>query len=88
MQAKQHFNRMVTATLPLNGVNYLIPNSDVAFFTKLAKRMKWHPVSIAPTEKKSSWIDEFAGKWQDTRSAEEIIADIYSARTKNEDIVL
>lgn len=30
-----------------------------------------------------SWVDSFAGKWQDSRSAEDIIKDIYDARTFN-----
>ena len=36
--------------------------------------------------KKDSWVDQFAGKWQDTRSTDEIIADIHSARTSNDEI--
>lgn len=30
--------------------------------------------------KTESWVDKFAGKWQDSRSAKEIIADIRDAR--------
>ena len=32
---------------------------------------------------KESWVDQFAGKWQDTRSTDEIIANIHDARTLN-----
>lgn len=35
-----------------------------------------------PTANKG-WASRFAGKWQDNRSAEEIIADIRAARTEN-----
>ena len=29
------------------------------------------------------WASEFAGKWEDERSADEIVADIREARTRN-----
>ena len=34
------------------------------------------------------WADRFSGAWQDSRSAEEIMDDIYSSRTHNRDIIL
>ena len=34
------------------------------------------------------WASEFAGKWKDDRSAEEMIADIREARTINREIEL
>lgn len=36
--------------------------------------------------KTESWVDKYAGKWQDSRSAREIIADIHDARTANGEI--
>ena len=32
---------------------------------------------------KKGWASRFAGKWKDSRSAEEIVSDIRSARTTN-----
>ncbi len=34
------------------------------------------------------WASEFAGKWEDERSADEIVADIREARTSNREIEL
>jgi hypothetical protein len=34
----------------------------------------------------SSWIDNFAGKWKDSRSTSQIIKDIHAARTYNSEI--
>lgn len=35
-----------------------------------------------------NWASEFAGKWKDNRSAEEIVDDIRKARTTNREIDL
>lgn len=81
---------MITATLP-NGVCYNIPLADVAFFQKLAKRMKWSIVSSkdnSETDKATSWADEFSAQWKDDRTAEQIVSDIHAARTANAEIEL
>lgn len=36
----------------------------------------------------STWVDELEGKWVDDKSADMMIEDIKSARTRNSDIVL
>jgi len=82
---------MSTAVLA-NGTSYYIPQSDLSFFTELAERMKWQIIdkikdSSAPTTTKS-WVDDFAGKWQDTRSTAQIIKDIHAARTTNSEMTL
>ena len=35
-----------------------------------------------------AWVAQFVGKWQDARSADEIVADIRDARTNNREIEL
>lgn len=35
-----------------------------------------------------SWVDEFEGKWQDSRSTDKIIADLRNSRTENSDVSL
>lgn len=40
-------------------------------------------VSDRPIPKKKGWASRFAGTWQDSRSAEDIIEDIRAARTTN-----
>ena len=47
--------------------------------------MGWKKVKSS-FAKKESWVDQFAGKWQDNRSTDEIIADIHNARTSNDEI--
>lgn len=81
---------MITAALP-NGICYKIPRTDMAFFEKLAKRMQW--TVIVPDDKSAatestSWVDEFSAKWKDSRTAEQIVADIHAARTTNAEIEL
>ena len=79
---------MDTAILA-NGESYYIPLSDVGFFKELASRMKWKTTKEAEEASNAkSWVDDFAGKWQDSRSAEEIIMDIHNARSKNSEISL
>lgn len=34
-------------------------------------------------KQRKGWASKFVGKWQDSRSAEEIVADIRAARTQN-----
>lgn len=83
--------RMITAILS-NGTWYSIPSYDQAFFEKLANKMGWIPQQPKDTEriygKKTSWVDEFAGKWMDVRTTEQIVDEIHDARTVNDDIVL
>lgn len=35
-----------------------------------------------------TWVDELEGKWVDDKSAELMVEDIRSARTRNSDIIL
>lgn len=35
-----------------------------------------------------SWVSEFEGKWLDCKSADEMVADIRSSRTKNTEVKL
>ncbi len=82
---------MNTAVLS-DGISYYIPSSDLTFFKELAARMKWEVVSKMKKTPKvsttSSWVDNFAGKWQDERSTSQIIQDIHAARTSNSEISL
>lgn len=69
--------------------SYAIPDYDIDFFAAIAKRMGWEKIEPSKEEAKTeSWVDKYAGKWQDSRSAREIIADIHAARTANGEISL
>lgn len=82
---------MNTAVLS-NGISYYIPKADLTFFKELAARMKWEIVGKAKRSKTvastSSWVDSFAGKWQDNRPTSQIISDIHAARTSNSEVSL
>ena len=41
------------------------------------------PANEQPVSDKKGWASRFAGTWKDSRSAEEIVRDIRSARTTN-----
>ena len=77
---------MTTAIID-NETRYAIPDYDIDFFFFLANKMGWKKVKSS-FAKKESWVDQFAGKWQDNRSTDEIIADIHNARTSNDEISL
>ena len=53
----------------------------------LANKMGWKKIKSS-FAKKESWVDQFAGKWKDSRSTDEIIADIHNARTSNDEVSL
>lgn len=48
---------MNTAILS-NGTSYYIPQADLTFFTELAERMKWQPVSSVKKADKREKLDE------------------------------
>lgn len=82
---------MNTAVLP-NGVSYNIPLADMNFFKELAERMKWEIIDktkkVVQPSSTASWVDSFAGKWQDVRPTAQIIKDIHEARTSNSEVSL
>lgn len=84
---------MNTAVLA-DGLQYVIPNSDIDFFKQLAKKMGWvvyktTMTSVHQTESSSiSWTDEFVGKWQDGRTTDQMLQDIHDARTANDNVTL
>ena len=61
---------------------------DISLKKKLIDKLS---VSIATDRKAKAdkgWASEFAGKWVDSHTTEEIIDDIRSSRTTNSDIEL
>ena len=77
---------MTTAIID-SETRYAIPDHDIDFFIAMANKMGWKKIESS-FAKKESWVDQFAGKWQDTRSTDEIIAYIHNARTSNGEISL
>lgn len=79
---------MNTITLS-DGSCYSVPQSDLNLIRELAAKMKWSIVDKPATDETgNSWVNRFAGKWQDNRSAEQMLDDIHSARTDNSDMSL
>lgn len=39
-------------------------------------------------ESSASWVEQFEGKWMDSKSADEMVADLRSSRTSNSEVVL
>ena len=46
------------------------------------------PINIGVNKKSINWVDELEGKWIDSKSADDMINDIRSARTKNSEVIL
>ena len=59
----------------------LSDNVKLELISLLSISMK-HP-DEGNAKPRKGWASRFAGKWQDSRSAEEIIRDIRAARTEN-----
>ena len=55
--------------------------SDLKLFVALARRQGISVKYIAPSKKKTDVLDEICGKWKDSRTADEMVNDIYSSRT-------
>ena len=45
-------------------------------------------INIGVNKKSINWVDEVEGKWIDSKSADDMINDIRSARTKNSEVIL
>ena len=52
----------------------------------IIKSMKSAVTKAKP--KTSSWVDQFEGKWQDSKDADEKVADLRASRTMNSSISL
>ena len=45
-------------------------------------------INVGVNKKSINWVDELEGKWIDSKSADDMINDIRSARTKNSEVIL
>ena len=51
-------------------------------------RVAHSKINIGVSKKSINWVDELEGKWIDSRSADEMISDIRTARTNNSEVIL
>jgi hypothetical protein len=61
----------------------LSDNVKLELITLLSSSMTHPEEEEEKTEPRKGWASRFSGKWKDSRSAEEIVADIHAARTNN-----
>lgn len=61
-------------------------SSDIKL--ELISRLSASLLEKKESSETSNWVSQLAGRWEDERTAEEIIADIRSSRTSNRDIDL
>ena len=45
-------------------------------------------INVGVSKKSINWVDELEGKWIDSKSADEMVSDIRSARTNNSEVIL
>ena len=86
-------NKIKNAIKLLNGVGHISvvkpekTELDLAREDKAKGRVtKWNSVDEmfeTATLSTGSWVDHFAGKWQDHRTTSQILDDIHEARTGN-----
>ena len=78
------------SNINLQDIYALSPEEKLDLIDLIVKSMK----SVAAkakglaSQKEVSWVDQFEGKWEDSRSAEEMVADIRNARTLNTPVSL
>ena len=73
--------------LRAQSVSDIMQIEDLGLMKKIASAIR----SLLPSKeetKDSTWANQFAGAWKDSRSVEEIIEDIRSSRTFNQEIDL
>ena len=51
-------------------------------------RVAHSKIGIGISKKSINWVDELEGKWIDSKSADEMVSDIRSARTNNSEVIL
>ena len=49
-------------------------------------RVAHSKIGIGISKKSINWVDELEGKWIDSKSADEMVSDIRSARTNNSEV--
>lgn len=66
----------------LQAIYSLSPEEKLDLVDLIIKSMKSavSKVKTVSTENRASWVDQFEGKWEDSKSAEEMIADIRNSR--------
>ena len=70
---------------------YNLSNEDKLDLVDLiikSMRVARSKINIGVSKKSMNWVDELEGKWIDSRSADEMISDIRSARTNNSEVIL
>lgn len=78
------------ANVNLQEIYNLSPEDKLDLVDLIIKSMKSavSKVKTASVETEVSWVDQFEGKWVDSKSAEEMVADIRNSRTQNSSVVL
>ena len=51
-------------------------------------RVAHSKINIGVRKKSLNWVDELEGKWIDSKSADEMVSDIRSARANNSEVIL
>ena len=70
---------------------YNLSNEDKLDLVDLiikSMRVARSKINIGVSKKSINWVVELEGKWIDSRSADEMISDIRTARTNNSEVIL
>lgn len=61
---------------------------DLVDFIIKSMRTATNKIKQKTTEPTSSWVDQFEGRWIDSKSADDMVNDLRSSRTNNSEINL
>jgi hypothetical protein len=67
-------------------INAVIEQGLLLLFDKI--QPKQHVEGETQVSSSKSWVDAFAGKWQDERSTSQIIQELHESRSSNSEIAL
>lgn len=70
---------------------YALSNEDKLDLVDLiirSMRSAANKLKATTTVSDASWVSQFEGQWKDSKSADEMVADIRRSRTSNSEVVL
>lgn len=70
---------------------YALSNEDKLDLVDLiirSMRSATNRLKVKHTTTDASWVSQFEGQWKDSKSADEMVADLKHSRTSNSEVVL
>ena len=83
---KNYIRAIAISDVSLKEIYNLSTEDKLDLVDMIIKSMKSAVTKAKPNT--GSWVDQFEGKWRDSKNADEMVADIRASRTTNSSISL